>query len=413
MGKSQTKTSELKVAAANDTPSYVVGSFFNGMQIPQDSLFELYQHKHDSHRYVLHGENSTLEYNGDSGEARDSNDYVVALYDPKSKSVELFKAPMIQSHVTSLEHRVHKGPRVKLRGQMNYIQRNALGEAFGTKKAKAAIVNLQKNKIDADKLQDVEMDIIDNVAEITAIMPSREQMLLEGSVDRPIPQANENATAVEDIFPLDAIIPKAERTAIRVNALMEEESADTRLELMPYAKSAFVAKNLDKFVSLGNTKRLQMLYYASLLFGVYNNRRVRDKTTLMEKLGNKPAEVLVDGVLERFAVAKRTSSSFAKSKDRSFVIDPFHEDKLLCHLLALLFHLNGFLLELLPLAHELNMKPTRITGLFRAMGATIKPVGVGLALELGLSKKDAATYKVAVLKVPFKLPEMLRKGARK
>lgn len=412
MGKSQTKTSELTVASATDAPSYVVGSFFNGMQIPDESNFEFFQHKHENHRYVLHGENSTLEYNGDSGETRDSNDYVVALYDPKKKSVELFKAPLIPSSVTSLDSRVHKGPKVKLRGQLNIAQRNALGEAFGTKKAKAAIANLQKNRIDADKLQDMEIDIVDNVAEITAELPSREQLQLEGAVDRPIPYADETATAVEDIYTLDAIIPNAEWSAIRVGAVLEEESAEKRLELMPFPKSAFVAKNLDKYVSMANTTKVRMLYYGSLLLGVYNNRRVRDKTTLMEKLGNKPAEILVDGILERFAVAKRTGG-FAKSKDRSFTIDPFHEDKLLCHILALLFHINGFTLELLPLAHELNMKPTRITGLFRTLGATIKPVGVGLGAELGLSKKESSTYKIAMLKVPFKLPEMVRKGGRR
>ena len=202
----------------------------------------------------------------------------------------------------------------------------------------------------------MEIDIVDNVAEITAELPSREQLQLEGAVDRPIPYADETATAVEDIYTLDAIIPNAEWSAIRVGAVLEEESAEKRLELMPFPKSAFVAKNLDKYVSMANTTKVRMLYYASLLLGVYNNRRVRDKTTLMEKLGNKPAEILVDGILERFAVAKRTGG-FAKSKDRSFTIDPFHEDKLLCHILALLFHINGFTLELLPLAHELNMNP--------------------------------------------------------
>lgn len=411
MGKSQTKTSELAVAAALDTPAYVVGLFFNGMEIPADSSFEIYQHKSDSHRYVLHGENQTLEYNGDTGEAQDSNEYVVALYDPKQKSVELYKAPVIPLHVTSLDHRVHKGPKVKLRGQLITAQRNALGEAFGTKKAKAKIASLQRNRIDADKLQDMELDIIDNVTELTAEMPLREQLLEEGAAERPVPPCNEAATQPEDIYPLEGIISSRELAAIRVGSMMETSAAE-RTEMLPFGKSAFVAKHLERFAALGDTEKVQMLYYASLLFGVYAHRRSRDKTSLMEALGNKPAEILVDGVLERFAVARRLSA-FAKSKDRSFFIDPFHEDKLLCHILALLFHISGFTLELVPLAHELNMKPTRITGLLRALGATVKPVGVGLAQELGLSKKDATTYKVAVLKVPFKLPEMVRRGGRR
>lgn len=388
----------------------VVSSFFNGMLVPENSNFDLFQHKNKKDSYFLHGENSALEYNGYTGED-ENNDYIVALYNPAHKSVELFKAPMVYGKVTSLDSRVHKGPKVKSRGVQNFVQRTALGEAFGTKKAKAAIVNLEKNRIDSNRLQDMELDIVDNVKELTLDLPTREQLQEEGSVDRPVPPVNENATSVEDVYALHSIIPKKEWANIRINSIFEEESEEQRMEMLPYGKSAFVAKNLAKFVSLHNESKVQMLYYASLLFGVFANRRVRNKNALMERLGNKPSELLVDGVLERFAVSR--TSDFGKSKDRSFIIDPYHEDKLLCYLLAVLFHIEGFTLEILPLANELNMKPTRLVSLLRVMGAIIKPIGVGMAEAIGLSKKEAATYKVAVLKVPFKLPEMVRRGARR
>lgn len=410
MSKKLAKTTELKVAASSDAPSVVVGSFFNGMLVPLKSSFDLFQHKHNKDSYFLHGENSTLEYNGYTGDD-ENNDYIVALYDPSKKSVELYKAPMVYGKVTSIDSRVHKGPKIRSRGLQNFVQRTALGEAFGTKKAKAAIANLERNRIDSDKLQDMELDIVDNVKELTSDLPSRQQLQDAGSADRPIPPVNENATSVEDVYALHSIIPKKEWMSIRINSIFDEEDQEKRTEMLPYDKSAFLAKNLPKYVSLHNNEKVQMLYYASLLMGVYANRRVRNKTSLMERLGNKPSELLVDGVLERFAVSR--TSDFGKSKDRSFIIDPYHEDKLLCYLLALLFHIEGFTLEILPLANELNMKPTRLVGLLRVMGAIIKPIGVGMAEAIGLSKKEAATYKVAVLKVPFKLPEMVRRGARR
>lgn len=408
MSKKEFKTTELRVAACASQPVAVVGSFFNGMRVLPDTNFELFQNKQNG-SFLVHGENSTLEYNG--VDADDACDYAVALYDPAHKSVELFPAPMVHGRVTSLDARVHKGPKIKLRGARAAVQRTALGEAFGTKKAKAAIASLERNRIDADKLQDMELDIVDNVKELTLDLPSREQLQDVSVLVRPTPPANVDATSVEDIYALHSIIPKKEWASIRVQAIFDEESAEKRMEMMPFGLSAFVAKNLPKYVSLHNTEKVQMLYYAALLFGIYHHRRVRDKTSLMERLENKPSELLVDGVLGRFAVARTTA--VGKSKDRSFVIDPFHEDKLLCYLLALLFHIEGFTLEVLPLANELNMKPTRLVGLFRALGATIKPVGVGMAEAIGLSKKEASTYKVAVLRVPFKLPEMVRKGARR
>lgn len=401
-------TVELRVASCAEQPLLVVGSFFNGLLVPAATQFDLYRHKLDQ-RFVVHGENANLDYNGAS-DPQDSNDYVVALYDPAHKSVELFAAPMVTGKVTSIASRVHKGPKIKLRGLRNNEQRNALGQAFGTKKAKAAIASLERNRIDADKLHDMELDIVDNVRELTAVLPTRQELQDVSTHDRPTPVANVDATDVEDVYALHSIIPKKEWNAIRVNALMEEEDPAKRMELLPYGKLALVERALPKWVSLANTNKVKMLYYAALLLGVYANRRVRDKATLLEKLGN-PAEVLVDGVLERFAVARTTQ--MGKLKDRSFVIDPFHEDKLLCYLLALLLHIEGFILELPPLANELNMKPTRLTGLLRALGAVIKPVGVSMAESLGLSKREVATYKVAVLKVPFKLPEMVRRGARR
>lgn len=403
------KTTELRVEKCHTEPSVVVGSFFNGLEVPSSTEFSLYQHKSKSDNFVLHGENTTLEYNGQSEE--DCNDYVVAYYDPSTKAVELFRAPMVIGKVTSLASRVHKGPKIRLRGVRNVVQRNALGEAFGTKKAKAAIVNFEKNRIDSEKLQDMELDIVDNVKELTLDLPSREQLQDVSVHDRPTPWADVDATSVEDIYALENIVPKREFSAIRIDAILAEEDAEKRLEMMPWTKSAFVSQNLPKFVALNKKREVAMLYYASLLLGVYANRRVRDKTTLMERLGNKPAEILVDGILERFAVSR--TSTFGKLKDRAFIIDPHHEDKLLCYLIALLFHIDNYTLGLLPLANELNMKTTRLTTLFRAMGATVKPIGVGLAEAIGLTKREASTYKVAVLKVPFKIPEMVKRGNRR
>ena len=409
--KRESKTTELRVSSYTEDPAVVVGSFFKGLSVPSDIEFDLYKHKKND-EFVIHGENERLDYDGETVED-DNNDYVVALYDPLNKSVDLYKSPFVLSKVTAKSKRSFKGPSIRQAGVRNVTQRNALGEAFGTKKAKAAITNLEKNRIDADKLQEMELDIVDSVKETTQDLPTRKQMEDTVTHDRPTPIANVEATNVEDIYPLYNIIPKREWSYLRVNALFTEEDSKQRLELLPYDKSIYVSKHLAPLISSNNTEKLQLLYYASLLFGVYENRRVKDKQTLMLKLQNKPSEVLVDGILERFTIPR--ASQFGKSKDRSFVIDPHHEDKLLCYLLAIIFHIDNFMVELPPLAHELNMKPTRLVSLCKALGAVIKSATVAQAEAFGIPKVSASTYKVATLKVPFKLPEMskrVRKGGR-
>lgn len=403
--KREAKTTELRVVTYVDEPAVTVGSFFNGLSVPSDTEFQLYQNKKNG-EFVLHGESETLDYNGRTED--DCYDYAVALYDPVNKSVELYKSPLIESKVTSRENRVHKGPRVKQAGIRFAEQRKLLGESFGTKKAKSALSNLERNRIDAEKLQDLELDIIDNVKANTIALPSTAEMNRAVTYDRPTPVADEDATNVEDIYPVDNIIPNKEMSFIRVGPLLEEDDEAQRLEILPYGKSSYISKRLGTLVANKNTTKLQLLYYASLLFGVYENRRVKDRATLMTRLQNKPSEVLVDGILERFTIAR--ASQFGRSKERAFIIDPHHEDKLLCYLLAIIMHIDNFMIELPPLANELNMKPTRLVGLCKALGANVKSATVSQAEAFGIPRTAASTYKVATLKVPFKLPQMTKRG---
>ena len=131
----------VKVDSVTEEPVVAVGSFLMVYQLLQ--LLNLIYINIKREDFVLHGETETLDYNGESSS---SNEYVVAVYDPETKSVELFKTPYMSTKVTAKRNRVYKGPKIKSAGLRNVIQRNALGEAFGTKKAKAAIHNLKRTE---------------------------------------------------------------------------------------------------------------------------------------------------------------------------------------------------------------------------------------------------------------------------
>lgn len=396
------KTTDIAVSKYHDEPLVAVASFFNGITVPPLIPFTGYVNKRQ--RHVLHGEGQTLDYNG-SDDAAGDNDYYVAVYDAKLKLMEVFPAPVVEALVTARLKRRFDGPDVKLSGQRFATQRNALGEAFGTKKAKLAIANLERNRIDADKLLGMELDIVDTVREGTGLLPSKDHMEKLVVEARPTPPCNPDATLVSEVYPVLGILLKAELAAIRVQPIMDELDHEAQLAMMPHLKLAYLAKHLPAAVALGNTRKVQLLYYISLLLGVYASRRVRDKQMLLTRL-HEPAAVLLDGVLERFTVPR--TLTFGKLKDRLFTIDPHHEDKLLCYMLALMMHVDSFLVELPPLANELQMKPLRLVSLFKALGATIKSATVGQAEAFGVPKSQAANHKVATLKVPFKLPQMTR-----
>ncbi|KAI5949951.1 RPA49 [Candida theae] len=404
-------SSHIKVASYTDEPVAAVGSFFNGLSIPSSAEFDIYKNR-KTNDYLIHGESDHLEYNGDSLSTQDLNEYAVAVYDPNTKSVELFKTPYFQTKVTSKQYKVYKGPSVRSTGIKNITQRNALGEAFGTKKAKQAITNLEKNRIDADKLQDMEMDIIDTVQDTITnnnVGTSNTTTINEDYSNSTVPKANVDATNVEDIYPIKSIIPAKDWSYIRVQSIFTDPSPISHFPSSP----DFIKQQLPTIIEQGNLEKLQILYYASLLFAIYENRRVRSKDQLMTKLDNKPSEALIDTILSNFTIAR--TSKFGKSKDRSFTIDPHNEDKLLCYMIILILHLSNFSVALNPLARDLKLKPTKLVALFRAVGAIIKSATVGEAEALGIPKSSVGTYKIAHLRVPFKMPELMRKrgGAKR
>ncbi|EGV63192.1 DNA-directed RNA polymerase I subunit rpa49 [Yamadazyma tenuis] len=384
----------------------VVGAFFNGLSVDSSTEFDVYKHK-SKNQFELHGENDTLEYNAGSNEDEEAHAYTLAIYDPSTKSVELYESPMLNGRVISKSKRQYKGPKVKQLGIRNNLQRTALGEAFGTKKAKSAISNLERNRIDSDKLQDVELDIVDSVRESTQALPTKVQMDQDSSELRPTPRINMEATSSDDIYPVENIIPSPDWDAIRINSILDAPTTDSKLELLPFSSSDYIRHHIDA----EDQTKLKFIYYLSILLGIYHNRRSRDKATLLTKFKTQPSEMLIDTILKTFTVSK--SGKFGKSKDKSFFIDPHNEDKLLCYILAIIFHVNNFLIELQPLAYELNLKPNKLVNLCRIMGANVKPPTVGQAEALSIPKALMATSKLASLKAPVRLPDMSKRGARR
>lgn len=395
---------EISIESFDQDLNVVVGSFFNGMSISSDTGFNLYKHKTES-RYELHGENEVLEYIASTNDDDEANSYCIGVYDDQTQSVRLYQAPLVNGRVVAKSKRRYNGPKIKQMGIRNNLQRNTLGEAFGTKRAKSSISNLERNRIDSDKLQSIELDVVDSIKSSTSELPTKQQMEQQITDVRPIPPINLEATSAEDIYSITSIIPKADWTTLRVGAIIQEEP-DKRLELLPFSKSPF----LQKHIETNDETKLKLLYYLSILFGIYQNRKVKDKFQLTTKFNHQLSDSIINNLLDTFTISKATR--FGKSKDKSFVIDPQSEDKLLCYVIALIFHIDNFLIEIQPLSYELNLKPTKLINLLRIMGAIVKPPTQGQAEALGISKSSLSNSKLAILKAPVKLPDMSRRIRR-
>ncbi|CAN6652463.1 DNA-directed RNA polymerase I subunit Rpa49p [Trichomonascus vanleenenianus] len=378
---------------------------FGAINPSDDAEFSVYRAKTDS-RTLVHGENTVFEYEGET--EADQSKYCVAVYDPESTSVELYPADLVSMSSIVKAKKGSSGPAVRQANVRNALQRSALGEEFGTKKAKKAITDMERNRIEADKLEDLETAIVDVVKTSTESLPSQEERKATLSQDRPIPPHNLETHQVDEVYPVEGIIPSREYAVIRVGPVVKEKTAKGRQALLPHKTSEVIAKRL---VNLENgvgdqTEIIKLIYYASLLLAVYENKRVNNKAALLAKVGNPP-EILISGILDRFAVSK--AGHFGKTKDRNFAIDPVHENKLLCYLLALLLRIDNYMLEVAPLAKELSLKPSKLAELFKAMGCSVKNATVAQSEAFGIPRSQAANYKIATLSAPLKLPEVAKR----
>ncbi|CAH6718535.1 DNA-directed RNA polymerase I subunit Rpa49p [[Candida] jaroonii] len=395
--------SDIRIKSFIEEPSVAIGSFFNGLNIPTSTDFHLYQ-KNDN--FEMHGENESVEYIARTNNDESDHAYAFAVYDPESKSVELVSSPMVHGQVIAQNKKAYSGPKIRQLGIRNHEQRNNLGETFGTKKAKSAITNLARNRIDSEKLTDVELDIVDSVKSSTSDLPTRQQMDKQTTDLRPIPHINMGATRSEDIYALHALLPKAEWLNIRVTSIFTEESSEEKLKMLPFDKSPFLANHIDT----KDEDKLKVIYFCSILLGLYHNRRIRDKFQLVSKFNHTLPDSIINYLLETFTISKATK--FGKAKDKSFLIDPQNEDKLVIYIIATMFHINNFLINLQPLGFELNLKTTKLVNLIRIMGGIVKTPGQGEAEALDIPKSLINNSKVATLKAPVKLPDMSKRVRR-
>ncbi|KAK9461558.1 RNA polymerase I associated factor, A49-like protein [Lipomyces oligophaga] len=384
-------------------------AMFPGVSVPPETVFTVYQ-RGDSERYIVHGETERMEFDGSNDPEEDL--YYVGVYDEATKTVEVMHAPLLTTKRTVKALKTVSIADQKQINVQNRLKRNALGEAFGTRKAKKAIDELARNAIDADKLVSYTDSIVENIKTQTASLPSAEAIAADQANDRPIPACKEDADVLEDIFPISGLLSTAELAAIRVNAIMRETDSTKRTKMLPYSTSAYINSRISRVVHEPDMTKLKLLYYASLLMGMYAKRRSSTKRMLAQRL-NHPADILVDGLLSRFADSK--AGPVGKELEAGFTITPWLEDKLLCYLFVTCLLIDDYSVEISPIASDLSIRPVKATELFKALGCKIKPCSATQRSALGLSAAEAANYKLAVVSLPFKLPEVARRkrGARR
>jgi DNA-directed RNA polymerase I subunit RPA49 len=97
--------------------------------------------------------------------------YYVAIHNRRTQTTILRPAPL---HILTRQVKAFKGLEPTAVTAKERIEaRNALGQTFGTKKAKAAIKTAEGNKVDVHAMEGVLPHLVDRIEKSTAALPTK------------------------------------------------------------------------------------------------------------------------------------------------------------------------------------------------------------------------------------------------
>ncbi|CAE6476355.1 unnamed protein product [Rhizoctonia solani] len=301
--------------------------------------------------------------------------YMVAVHNRKDNTITFRPVPLYDLTRTV---KTLKNLEPQAVSQAQRMQaRNALGEAFGTKKAKAAIRAAERNKVDVGAMKDVQDFVVDSVRGGTSALPTKDAVTEMSLSNRLIPTPDLSATTPSDAYPLANIVPPAEFNSISIQPFLTASTPEDRRALLPHRHSTWINGRLRALFVNGESvskSKLKCLIYVSTLFAfrqtaghTLSKATADPRAALRERLDSTIVPDLVfDGLIERFTEASRGGRPTVTSQA---------ETKLFTYLLALCLRIDAFSTVILPLANDLKVAPPKLTTYFKSLGCKIQGTG--------------------------------------
>ncbi|KAF8673619.1 RNA polymerase I associated factor A49-like protein [Rhizoctonia solani] len=382
------------VAPPNGTPAHVYRSKYSAPDAALESTSTILVSETPQIEYVSTNQDYAAAGHGYTCQ------YMVAIHNRKDNTITFRPAPLYDLTRTV---KALKNLETQAVSQAQRMQaRNALGEAFGTKKAKAAIKAAERNRVDVGAMKDVRDFVVDSVRGGTSALPTKDAVTEMSLSSRLIPTPDLSASTPSDAYPLANVIPPAEFTSISIQPFLAATTPEDRRALLPHRHSIWINGRLRALFANGESvskSKLKCLIYVSTLFAFRQtashtlSKATGDpRAALRERLDSATVPDLVfDGLLERFTETARGGRPTVTSQT---------ETKLFTYLLALCLRIDAFSTVILPLANDLKISPVKLTTYFKSLGCKIQGTG---------------DERRAVLTVPLEFPKprsMTKRGGK-
>ncbi|KAG8758880.1 DNA-directed RNA polymerase I subunit rpa49, partial [Ceratobasidium sp. 423] len=248
------------------SPSTLVGpvlAHFPSVAPPSETPAYVYRSKHsapdaalENTSTILVSETSKIEYVSTNQDYAASGSgyscqYMLAVHDRKENTVTFRPVPLydLTRTVKALKNLEPQAVSQAQRAQA----RNVLGEAFGTKKAKAAIRAAERNRVDVGAMKDVQDFVVDSVRGGTSALPTKDAVTEMSLSNRLIPTPVLTATTPSDAYPLANIVPPAEFDSISIQPFLTATTPEDRRALLPYQHSIWINSRLRALFANGES----------------------------------------------------------------------------------------------------------------------------------------------------------------
>lgn len=249
------------------------------------------------------------------------NRYMLAVYNKATQTAQLVPAPVhiVAPTLKRLKHLNTVSQPADAESRM--VQRNALGTAFGSKKAKANIRAAERSKIDVGSadLQAYQPELQANLDDVLGKLPDAEDLAAMTASAGLIPKPNPDAEVPSEAYPIENIVSRAELSAMPIKDAMQAATLSERMQKMPTRSSAFVAKHLKRLVNQAASgswdkpakEKLRMLVYLSALLAFKRGGQRKSLDDLRAKF--ELPDVVLEGLMERFTEQRKGSKAFVVS----------------------------------------------------------------------------------------------------
>ncbi|KAF9877371.1 A49-like RNA polymerase I associated factor [Colletotrichum karsti] len=355
---------------------------------------------------ILHSNShQTMDYTARDDGISDSQQalkHYVGAFDPKTGKLEVVEAKkMVVRGTARAKQASDEAMTAPADYESYYALKTDLGQTFGTRKAKKAIESVTLNAIDPNKgkskdkspqkLDTASKAILAEIGGVTKNMASREQ--LQAAVDqaKPVPRANLEAEAIQDVYDPNEIIGRDILAAVPIKDWVDPTKKGEALQV--YSKH--VATRLQKVVDTGNVEKIRLLRYFYLLFLFFTMceggkpgqqrgvKRVPFADKIEEKLSPAPKAV-IEHIRRKFSDGKEWRK--------------FHKDLVITHACAIASIIDNFEVDTAALREDLRLEQKDINNYFSEIG--------GRVVQSSSKEKGKPPRHIGKLALPLQFPKL-------